>query len=77
MSVTTTADEALDRARAHIEAAREEILSIHLARRTMWGADQFKPGFIRNLVDRLDALSQAAHGEDEEGNARAARIDAP
>lgn len=77
MSVTTTADEAVDRAREHIEKAREEIGRVMVERRTMWGADEFKPGFIRNLFERLDALSRAAAGEDAEGNARCAKIDAP
>ena len=76
MSVTTTADEAKQRAREHIEKAREEIGRVMVERRTMWGADEFRPGHIRNLFDRLDALTRAIDGEDEEGNARCAKIDA-
>lgn len=77
MSVTTTADEAVARAREHIEKAREEIGAVLVERRTMWGADEFRPGHIRNLFDRLDALLRAADGDDIEWDARCARIEAP
>ena len=77
MSVTTTADEAKQRAREHIEKAREEIGRVMVERRTMWGADDFKVGYIRNLFNRLDALTRAADGDDIEGDARCARIEAP
>lgn len=77
MSTTTTADEAVQRARTHIEKAREEIGHVLLERKTMWGADSFKSGYIRNLFDRLDALARALDGDDIEGNARAAQVDAP
>ncbi len=77
MSVTTTADEHVARAREHIEKAREEIGAVLLGRKTMWGADDFRDGHIRNLFERLDALSRAADGDDREGDARCARIDEP
>jgi hypothetical protein len=77
MSVRTTADEAVAEVREHIEKAREKIGRVMVERKTMWGADGFEDGYIRNLFDRLEALDRAAAGEDEEGNERCAKIDAP
>lgn len=77
MSVKTTADEAIARAREHIEKAREEVGRVLVERKTIWGADEFRPGHIRNLFNRLDALTRAADGDDTEGDARCARVDEP
>lgn len=73
MSVVTTADEHIKRASEFIERARTEVGSV-LLDKEMWGRDEFKDGFIRNVFDRLDALAQAIEGKDPEGNERAARI---
>lgn len=73
MSVTTTADEHIARAREHIEKAREEIGNV-LLDRDMWGADDFRAGFVRNVFNRADALATAIRGEDPAGDARAAEV---
>ncbi len=75
MSTVTTADEAMAEVRELVEMAREKIGRVLVERKTMWGANDFKPGYVRNIFDRLDALSRAIDGEDAEGNARSARID--
>lgn len=75
MAVVTTADEAVNRAREHIEKAREEIAHVMVERKTMWGADSFKDGYIVNVFLRLEALSRAIDGEDADGNAKCAEID--
>lgn len=77
MSVTTTADEHVQRAHEHVEKAREEIGKVLIERKTMWGADDFVDGRIRNLFQRLDALVCAFDGYDAEGDARCGRIDPP
>lgn len=76
MGVTTTADEHVSRAREHIERARKEIGAV-LIDRQMWGADDYRNGFFKNVFDRLDATSRAIDGEDAEGDARAAVIPPP
>lgn len=75
MGVRTTADEALSRAIDHIEKAREEVGRVMIEKKTMWGADDFKKGYIENLFRRLDALLRASAGDDVEGNAQAAKIE--
>jgi hypothetical protein len=74
MSVTTEADEHVARAESHVAAARAEIGKVHLEHDTMWGADKFRDGYIKNLFDRLDALVKAFDGKDRKGEARAAKV---
>lgn len=75
MSTTTTADEHMQRARDHIERAREEVGAVLLGRKTMWGADDFVDGYVFNVFQRLEALSRVI--DDVEGNARNAAIERP
>ena len=77
MSAKTTADEHMQRAREHIEGVRREVGAVLLERKTMWGAADFAPGYVRNVFDRLEALSRAIDGEDVEGNIRSDAIGGP
>lgn len=73
MSVNTTADEHVQRAQELIDRAREEIGKV-LLDRDMWGAKDFRDGYIKNVFDRLDALSHAIRGGDPAGDASAAEV---
>jgi hypothetical protein len=73
MSVTTTADEHIDRAKEYIEKARKEIGEV-LVDTEMWSANDYRPGYLRNCFWRVDALLRPLKGQDQEGERRVAEI---
>jgi hypothetical protein len=76
VGVITTADEHVQDAQKLVLEARQKIGEVLLDRK-MWGADSFRDGYIKNLFDRLDALTRAFEGEDRAGEQRASEIPPP
>lgn len=62
MSVTTTADEHLDRAKEYLEKAPQEI-GLVLIDPEMRGANEFPANYIKNCFDRSDDLLRTIDGE--------------
>ena len=65
MSVITTADEHLERAKEYVEKARKEI-GLVLIDSEMWGAKDYKKDYVRNCFDRADHLLRTLNGENLE-----------
>ncbi len=65
MSVTTTADEHVAEAKQKVVDARRLVGNVFAEQETMWGANDFKQGYVRRLLLRLDDALRAFDSEDD------------
>lgn len=68
MSVTTTADERVAEAKQKVVDARRLVGEVFAEQEEMWGAKDFKRGYVRRLLFKLDDAMDAFDGGDPPGD---------